>query len=372
MQTALLLAFLIALMASQLLHPKMVEIAKLKHITDDPNQRKLQRHPVPVLGGLVVFFGIIMGAGLTTYAISYHDAALYISMMLLMLTVGTVDDVVNLTPSVRFAVEIGATLCLIFLGGIAVDDFYGLWGLRHVGAWISIPLTIITVVGIINAINLIDGVDGLSSGYCIVACAMFGWYFYTVGDMPMTALACASAGSLIPFFIHNVFGHKSKMFIGDGGTLLMGMVLSIMVLRILTPGHFHIASHDAESLMPLWPDTLAGDRQPIFGLVPFTLAVLSFPICDTLRVMISRVLRHQSPFSPDKTHLHHAFIEIGFNHLRTTATILTLNIFIFALWNALYLTGCSVDTQFYAVVGTTIVLNLSIYYGCQRIAHHRH
>lgn len=342
-----------------LLHPKIVEVAKLKGITDNPNIRKLQREPVPVLGGIVVFFGILMGLGLTTFFISYKDFLLYIALMFLLLSTGTLDDVTSLSPRIRFLIEIGATIILIFLGNISVNDFHGLWGVNFVGLGISLPLTIVTVVGIINAINLIDGVDGLSSGFCILASAIFAWYFYMIGDIAMMALALSSIGALIPFFYYNVFGKKSKMFIGDGGTLLMGMILSIFIMKILT--------YSPESnIMETAGISPINGRETHFGLVPFTIAILSFPICDTLRVMFARMLKRQSPFMPDKTHLHHALIGLGFSHLKTTISILTLNIIILALWNILYITGCSIDCQFYAVIGTTIALNVGIYYSCRK------
>lgn len=352
------LSFAIALVAALLIHPKIVEVARLKGITDNPGQRKLQREPVPVLGGVVVFFGLTLGVGFTTFFIGYHDFILFFSLMLLMLCIGTLDDVTELSPYVRFAVEIGATLILVFLGGLVVNNFGGLWELWQINFWWALLLTIITVVGIINAINLVDGVDGLSSGYCIMACCVFAWYFWYARDFAMTSLALASAGALIPFFVFNVFGKKAKMFIGDGGTLLMGMILSIFALRMLTFGNEPSGLATTE----VTPFT----SKAHFGLVPFTLSILSFPICDTLRVMIMRMVHHRSPFSPDKTHLHHALIGYGFSHIRTTLCILGLNAFIILMWNILWLTGCSIDCQFYAVVGTTIVLNGSVYYYCSR------
>ena len=134
-----------------------------------------------------------------------------------------------------------------------------------------------------------------------MACALFGTFFHLAGDFPMTMLAVVCMASLIPFFLHNVFGLKSKMFIGDGGTLLMGCVMSVFVLNMLKSGSLGV-----------------NYRALGFGLVPFSLAVLSVPVFDTVRVMMMRILRKTSPFHPDKTHLHHMFIELGFSHIVTT------------------------------------------------------
>lgn len=357
------LSFFIAIIASFLLHPQVVKVAKLKGITDNPGHRKLQRQPVPVLGGLVVFCAIIVGIGLTTSFIAYTGFLLFIALMLVMLTTGTLDDIIELTPATRFLIEALVALALIVLGGIEIDNFHGLWGINQISQYIAVPLTVVAVVGIINAINLMDGVDGLSSGYGFMACVLFSWYFFTENDAAMTSLALAGAGALIPFFIYNVFGHKQKMFIGDGGTLLMGLILSIFVLKMLT---YSITPIDAAPIHPT-PD-VAGVRPAHFGLVPFTLAILSMPVCDTLRVMIMRIMRGQSPFTPDKTHLHHAFIGVGLTHLQASLSILALNAFIILLWNVLYLMGASINAQFYAVVGTTVALNLGIYLYCTRHA----
>lgn len=353
------LSFFIAIISAFILHPQVVKVAKLKGITDNPGSRKLQRHPVPVLGGIVVFSSIIIGIGFTTWFVTYTGFLLIIALMLIMLITGTLDDIIELTPVSRFVIEVLVAVALLTLGGMEIDNFHGLWGIDTISPIIYVPLTIIAVVGIINAINLIDGVDGLSSGYGIMSCSLFAWYFFTEGDAAMTALSLSAAGALIPFFIFNVFGHKQKMFIGDGGTLLMGLILSIFVLKIFTSNFTPI---DAA---PIHPDPdVASLRQPHFGLVPFALAILSMPVCDTLRVMIMRIVRKQSPFNPDKTHLHHAFICIGMTHLQASLSILALNAFIILLWNILYILGASIDTQFYTVVGTTIVLNCTIYRYC--------
>lgn len=332
----LFIAFVMAVASASWLHPHVVKVAKLKGITDNPDKRKLQREPVPVLGGTVVFFGAVMGIGIISLQYDCPDLMFTFALMLLMLYIGTLDDIFGLTPRIRLIIEILAALIIIYVGGYRIGNFYGLWGLYHIASWISVPLTILTVVGIINAINLIDGVNGLSSGYCIMACAIFCGYFYLSGDMVMAGLAAACIGALIPFFIHNVFGRESRMFIGDGGTLMMGIVLSLFVLRIL----------NEESAV----------FDPNFGLIPFTLATLAIPVFDTLRVMTTRIIKGISPFHPDKTHLHHAFIGFGFSHLGTTLSILALNLLILGGWLLLWLSGATINTQLYLVVGLTILI----------------
>ena len=235
---------------------------------------------------------------------------------------------------------------IVFTCHYSLDNLHGLWGVGMLSPWVSVPLTIVTVVGIINAINLIDGVDGYSSGYCVMACVMFGVFFYLAEDMPMTMLAIVCAAALIPFFLHNVFGRASKMFIGDGGTLLMGCVMSVFVLNVLKSST-NCEAYCIEGL----------------GLVPFTLAVLCVPVFDTVRVMTMRILRKTSPFHADKTHLHHLFIELGFSHIGTTVSILTLNSLVVLGWSVSYHCGASIDVQLYLVVALSMLVTVGLYYG---------
>jgi UDP-N-acetylmuramyl pentapeptide phosphotransferase/UDP-N-acetylglucosamine-1-phosphate transferase len=227
--------------------------------------------------------------------------------------------------------------------GNQISDFHGVWGFRGIPNKISIPLTVFACVGIINAINFIDGVDGYSSGYTIVSSLMFGKMFYALGDIQMVALSVIVAVSLIPFFLHNVFGKHSKMFIGDAGTLSLGIVFSTFVNTILSPR----------------PEV--AEFSTNLGLVPFVLAVLCVPVFDTLRVMTVRILRGKSPLSPDKTHLHHLFIELGYSHIGTTLSIIGINIGIVLCWYLAYRMGLSVDAQLYLVVVLGILVTFVFY-----------
>ena len=228
------IAFVIALLTVGWVHSKIVRIARMKNIVDNPNTRKLQRVPIPVLGGVAVFLGIISGIGCLGFFSDVSSLLIAVTAMVVMLYVGTMDDILNLSPNLRFLIETLVVLLVILVGGRSIDDFHGLWGIHEIPYGIAIPLTVFASVGIINAINLIDGVNGLSSGFCIMACLVFGTLFVLAGDTKMAILASAATGALIPFFLHNVFGKTSRMFIGDGGTLMMGIVMSVFVINTLS------------------------------------------------------------------------------------------------------------------------------------------
>jgi UDP-N-acetylmuramyl pentapeptide phosphotransferase/UDP-N-acetylglucosamine-1-phosphate transferase len=184
-----------------------------------------------------------------------------------------------------------------------------------------------------------------------MASIAFAILFALAGDISMLTLAVVTAGSLIPFFFHNVFGKTSKMFIGDGGTLVLGVVFSSFVINTLANG----------SIVGKFTDSS-------FGLIPFTLAVLSIPVFDTLRVMLARIMHGTSPFSPDKNHLHHLFIELGFSHAGTTVSILTLNTLIIILQLLSWQLGCSVDVQLYIVIGASLLCTVGFYYGMKAMS----
>ena len=344
----IIIPFFIALLLVGWIHPRLVKIALLKNIVDNPDARKLQRTPVPVLGGVAVFFGVVIAIGCMSSVVDCSGLPVVIMAMMAMLYTGTMDDILSLSPGLRFVIEIVVVLLLIFVGGYCIDDFHGLWNIGRFSYWCAVPLTVVAAVGIINAINLVDGVNGLSSGYCIMACLIFGTLFFLAGEAPMTILAAVSVGALIPFFLHNVFGKTSKMFIGDGGTLVMGVVMSVFVIEILQNGSRAAAYVD-----------------PNVGLVPFTLVVLSVPVFDTLRVMSTRILKGTSPFRPDKTHLHHMFIDLGCSHVATTLAILGVNMFVVLCWWALEASGFSIAVQLYAVIAVSLLVTSGLYHFMQ-------
>ena len=336
---------LLAFLGTFWVHPKILKIAQMKNIVDNPDARKLQRIPVPVLGGVAVFFGIIIGLCSSQIMLHSPNAFILISAMSIMLYIGTIDDIMGLTPSIRFVIEILVVIWLMHINETSINCFWGLWGIDTLSAWVSIPLTIVAAVGIINAINLIDGVNGLSSGYCFMASTMFALIFSATGDTAMTILAASAAGAVVPFFLHNVFGYKTRMFIGDGGTLVFGTMMSMFVMNILSSDS-PCAEYAAQGI----------------GLAPFALAVFSIPVSDTVRVMTSRILRGTSPFYPDKTHLHHLFIDLGFSHTGTTVTILSLNSLVIIAWYVSYLLGASIDVQFYVVFALSFLFTIVFYW----------
>ena len=337
-----ILPFVVAAMAVFVVHPSLVKIAHMKSIVDNPDARKLNKVPVPVLGGVAGFFGIMFSLSIAGYYIEGMNIQfeLIIAMMIMLYT-GVGDDILQLSPRLRFALQIFVVCLMMFLCGIYIDDFHGLWGVGELPWYVAVALTIFSCVGIINSINLIDGVDGLCSGYGVFASMMFAVCFMLMGDVSYAVLAFAVAGAIFPFMLHNMFGEKYKMFLGDGGSLVLGFICSLYVMRIIQSGD----------------DVVSGST------ISFTLAVLSIPVFDTVRVMVARIINHRSPFSPDKTHLHHMFISLGYSHVITAINIIMLNGAIVLIWHMCNLLHLSPEVQLYVTIASGLLATSGLYYG---------
>lgn len=341
-----ILSAVIAFCVSLWTHPFILKLAKKKHITDDPDARKLQESPVPVMGGIVVGFGILAATLFARCFTECTDILPALLSAILMLNIGFIDDTISLSPKVRFAVEILLSLLLIG-NGFVIQDFHGLFGVHRIPYMIAFPLTLVTVVGIINAINLIDGVDGLCSGFCVLACSIFFGIFAAGGAWCWAVLALVSAAASIPFLLHNVFGKESHIYFGDSGTLMMGTLLSCFVIEVLRSASL------SANLRVLYPGIC---------LVAMVMAVLAEPVMDCLRVMGWRMAKGLSPFRPDRTHLHHLFTDARFSHPVTALAIHSMDLLIVIAWWVSYRLGAGLTAQFFVVVGLSLILFCGFYF----------
>lgn len=340
----IIILFCVSLLSTWWIFRKVHRIAQMKNVVDNPDARKLQDHPVPVLGGLSVFFGIIVALVFCQVLFGSSSLFSFLGIMAIMLFVGTTDDVLSLSPFIRLVIEVIVVLLFIYGTGWSINDLHGLWGIDVVPSYVAVPLTVVACVGIINAVNMIDGVDGLMSGYGIVVSFIFGCFFYDSGDIDMAAMAMISAGAMIPFLLYNVVGQKSKMYLGDGGSLMIGTMMALFVIAILKEN----------SLCSLNVD-------PAFGLVPFSLAVLSVPVFDTLRVMTIRIFNRRSPFRPDRNHLHHMFVDLGFSHFGTSVCVICLNLLVIFIWWLSYKAGASQGVQLLIVIAAGMMNTFGLY-----------
>lgn len=335
---------LVAMLTSALVFPFALRFALKHDIVDQPNARKLQRSPVPVFGGVVVYSGILMGGLALQFFFRSPMLAWILFSIAVMMIIGTWDDIKGLSAVVRLLVEVLLVGGFIATTGIYIDNFHGLWGIYQLDPWWAIPFSIFAGVGTINAINMIDGVDGYSSGYGMLACLCFAFAFHTGWTPGMVCLTLISGGALLPFFLHNVFGARSRMFIGDGGTLMLGMLLTVLAFSALS------SQVGLDSL----------EKQNVC-IPAFTLAVGCIPIFDAIRVMFVRMIHGKSPLKADKSHLHHLFIDMGFSHLGAAMFILQMNLLVLLGWWLAWYLGASLDVQLYVVLVMALAVTAGVY-----------
>lgn len=330
------LALIVCLLSfgmSQLSYPFVLKFARRHNIVDCPNFRKLQKTPVAVMGGVAVYFGIL--SSLIFLGFVTDDRIVWVSFFIfsILLLIGLWDDVKDISVSVRFMTEIIAVWSLFYFGHCGITSMHGLWNHEFFNPMFAIPFSVFAGVGIINAVNMIDGIDGYCSGFSILSSSLFAVLFFYVDDIAMGCLSLSVAASALPFFLHNVFGKNSKMFLGDSGTLMIGSIITLFVFRSL--------SYESSCSF------LSDDNVCI---VAFVSSICSVPVCDTLRVMSLRIKHGKSPFHADRNHLHHLFLEMNFSHFGTTCVLLTLDALVVALWFLAFVLGASMEMQMYVVI----------------------
>ncbi|MCQ2155043.1 MAG: undecaprenyl/decaprenyl-phosphate alpha-N-acetylglucosaminyl 1-phosphate transferase [Bacteroidales bacterium] len=366
----LIALFLISFISTMIVFKPILRIAIKKDIVDNPDARKLQKKPVPVMGGIAVFFGIMVGLCFYKTMISYTALFPVVSAMTIMMYLGCMDDILSVRADTRFGLEILVAATLIFGLKCHICNFQGLWGIDIIPSAIGAALSVLTFLGLVNAINMIDGVDGLSSAFCVLIFGCFGIFCFLSRDYSFAVLSAVCIGALLPFFLHNVFGYTTKMFIGDGGTMMMGTAISAMVFVILRE------NNAIEVLQP----------ELDFSRIAFVIAVLSMPVADTLRVMFCRMAHKKSPFEADKTHLHHLFVAAGFSYISITMIEIAMDIFVIAAFLLTWWLGGSLEMQLYITVGVAALLNWGLaavlvvsakkddklYHGVKYIGSHSH
>jgi len=305
-----LFTLMISVLLSSIFLPIFRKFALEKDIIAVPSIRRSHRNKIPVLGGVsiyfVLFFTILI---VSQYLILIIEIERFIQLYYfgfassILFSVGLIDDVYGLKPRIKLFFQLIASYVLICITDILIiDSMYGLFGIFKLQPIISCPLTIFIFIVFVNMLNLIDGIDGLASGISIVALAFFGIISFLSNNNVSLILSIAGLGSLLPFFYYNVYSNK-KIFLGDNGSLLLGILLIYLTLDFL--------SFDTTGIL------LIGNNKIII-----LMSLFSYPLVDTIRIFIVRILRKKSPFSADKNHIHHHLLRLGYSHKRASTFIL--------------------------------------------------
>ena len=283
--------------------PNILNFCLKRRIFDIPNSRKVHKNPVPRLGG-ISFIPSMLLAFILALAMLSHEykghviqinlwSAFFLLSLLIIYSLGIIDDLTGLGARVKFSVQIIAAV-LLPASGLYINNLYGLFGINAIPAWFGVPFTVFAIVFVVNAMNLIDGIDGLCAGISELALAGFLLAFCEEGLYAYCILIAGLMGVLIPYLYYNLFGgpkRDKKIFMGDSGSLTLGFILSFLSVKL---------SMDNSAVMPFNP-----------WHMPIALSLLLVPVFDVVRVILHRLRTHRSPFHPDKNHIHHKLIRYG-------------------------------------------------------------
>lgn len=299
-------AFLTAFLITYFAIPSIIKIAVEKNLVDEPGERRSHSKSVPTLGGLGIFAGLIFS---TTFWVPFHAQPSHLQYILcafiVIFLIGAKDDIIPLSPSKKFVGQIFAAFVLVYFAKIQLTSLYGIFGIQEIPNILGIPLSIFTIIVIINAFNLIDGINALSGTIGCIICGTFGYWFYIMDRPDLAIIAAALAGALVAFLRYNL---AAEIFMGDTGSLLIGLTASILAISFIQANVSYVNEYSVESVPAV------------------AIGILIIPLFDTLRVFTLRVLKGRSPFSPDRTHIHHLLLDLGYSHLQATGILGVVNL----------------------------------------------
>lgn len=311
----------VSIILAGIIIPQILLIAFRKKLFDVVDERKIHTGVVPRLGGIAFLpslsfsLCLMVGLGLRMdpeYMIpeiinSLTQCSFLICAFTLIYLCGLADDLVGVRYRGKFIIQ-GVVGSLIIISGLWLRDLYGFMWLDSLPDWLGWAVTLLVIVYVVNAINLIDGIDGLASGLSAVALLWYSLVFYLNGEFLYLLVSGATLGTLVPFFYYNVFGKAkdhTKIFMGDTGSLTIGLMLVFLALVIVQ--------------IPI------EDRARGANLFVLATAPLLVPCFDVARVFFHRLKKGRSPFEADKSHLHHKFLALGFKQWQALIIILALD-----------------------------------------------
>ncbi|HEU0277485.1 MAG TPA: MraY family glycosyltransferase [Rhodanobacteraceae bacterium] len=286
----------VSILASALSLCVLVPASRPIGLLDYPDARKRHLFATPLVGGLSIFIGILAGWLWFGRASRFDETVLATACVLVVL--GALDDRYGLRVSVRVAVQTTAILIVIAATGMYVHSLGMLAGHDLTLGWLGIPFTVIAVIGLINAFNLMDGIDGLAGCLALVSTDAIALLGSSRVLTPRNVIVLLLAAALYPYLLANLglLGRKAKVFLGDAGSVVLGYVIAwaLIALSQSTP------------------------RRISPGLV---LWCVGLPVIDTLAVMFRRLKRGVSPFTADRTHIHHLLMNAGIGPRKALACL---------------------------------------------------
>ena len=288
---SLITAFVITYVAI----PKVIFFAEKLRLLDEAGIRASHKGSTPIFGGIAIFSGIIFS--LLFWADIENIQYLLVSILIVFF-VGFIDDLLVLSPFKKIVGQVIATSIIIFLGDLKIDNMHGVLGIYDLPIWIGVLFTIFVVIVITNAFNLIDGVDGLAAGVGVISSFSFGIIAVLMEQSEMAIISFTLVGALLGFLKYNLY--PAKIFMGDTGSVVVGMILSILAINSIRYGLV------TESIKLI-------NKGPLLAIV-----LLAIPLFDSLRVFVVRIFKGKHPLSPGREHIHHTLLDLGFGHKKTS------------------------------------------------------
>ncbi|MCE1167586.1 MAG: undecaprenyl/decaprenyl-phosphate alpha-N-acetylglucosaminyl 1-phosphate transferase [Sphingobacteriia bacterium] len=304
----MLITLVVSFLVSALTIPTIVKVAREKKLMDKPNERSSHKESIPTLGGIAIFSGILI-ASLTLLNIYKLPGLQYtIVGIFILFMIGITDDMLNINPYKKLGIQVAAALLVIIKGDIGITNFHGLFGIYDVDPNTSLLVSTFVIVAITNAFNLIDGIDGLAGSVGIVTSLTFGFWFMEAGEFELAVISFALTGALAGFLIFNLWGQSNKIFMGDTGSLVVGYLLAVLVIKF--------NEVNINSFNPAYVNAAPA----------VSFAILIIPLFDTIRVTVIRLAHRQHPFRADRRHIHHRLLDLGLSHKQASTILATVNL----------------------------------------------
>lgn len=297
--------------------PKVLWVSKEKNLMASMNSRSAHKVETPSFGGvafyitLILMLSILQGLRLT-YAGNHLIAAITVLFM-----VGLKDDLVVSTAKVKLFGQLTAACFIIFSPELQLTSLYGFLGIYEIPAILGYFITAFFIVALINAYNLIDGIDGLASFVGIVISLSYALIFYGTGHSYYMMVSVGLAGVLCGFIRYNFSRGRKKIFMGDSGSLIIGLILGFLTIK-------HLVMEPSQPLI--------GQGYDPANRLLFLSCVLFVPVFDTLRVMMIRIIGGVSPFSADRNHAHHVLLDLGLKHWQASMSLALLNLMVISIF----------------------------------------
>ena len=304
----LILAITISFLIAICLIPIFIRVAKIMDLLDQPDRRKIHQISTPSLGGIPIYIAFIFTLiFVLPYWVVVSEKYFLVGTFLIFL-LGIRDDISSLHANRKLLVQVFASVLVVFFMDIKIHGLNGLFGIDSFGWYFDELFTIIVIAVLTNAFNLIDGIDGLAGSIGILLCSLFAIIFYIEGDTFSCILSLSLAGGLLAFLLYNWY--PSSIFMGDTGSLILGFILTILLIKSL-----------AIDSLSSW------SQSPVSLMVSFFI----LPVYDTLRVFIIRLSEGSHPLAPDRNHIHHVMLRLGYDHGQATIRLVSFNLAVVAL-----------------------------------------